>query len=81
MNLWADPTLWNDLRIVFTIIFFLFLMKWSSEFTGSKAIGVILAAIISYLTFYKHFELLIIILILFFAYPFFSAVAEGLSGK
>jgi hypothetical protein len=71
--------LWSDLKLVLTLIFFIYLLKWSSDFTGSKAIGVILAAAVAYLTFFQHFEILVFILVFFFGYPFFSKVAEGYS--
>ncbi|MEM3737780.1 MAG: hypothetical protein QXQ88_00260 [archaeon] len=73
--------IWNDLRIVFTIILFLFVYKWASDFIGSKKIGIILAAIISYFTFYLHPELIIWIIILFFGYAFLEGMAETLSEK
>jgi len=73
--------LWSDLKLVLMLVFFLYLLSWSNEFTGSKKLGLLIAVIIAYLTFFQHFEILIWILILFFAYPFFTAVSEGLSGK
>ena len=69
--------LWNDLRLVLTIIFFIYLLKWSTDFTGSKKIGLILAAVVGYLTFFKHLEILIFVLIFFFGFPFFGKMAEG----
>jgi len=69
--------LWNDLKLVLTLIFFMYLLKWSSDITGSKMLGIILAAIVAYLTFFSHFEILILVLIFFFGYPFFEKIAEG----
>ena len=58
--------LWSDLKLVLILVFFLYLLKWSNEFTGSKKLGLIIAVVIAYLTFYSHFEILIWVLILFF---------------
>ena len=72
--------LWADLRLALMLIIFIYLLKWTVDFTKSKAVGLILAAVISYLTFYQHFEILVFVLIFFFGYPFFEKVAEGFDG-
>jgi chromate transport protein ChrA len=71
---------WADLQLVFIIIFFIFLLKWTTDQVNSKVIGFILAVVIAYLTFYTHIEILILVLIFFFGFPFFSKVAEGFNG-
>jgi len=73
--------LWTDLRLVFTVIFFIYLVKWGVDLTKSKTLGIVLASIVSYFTFYSHFELVAIIVVLFFGYPFFSALADAMGGK
>lgn len=70
----------TDIGLALVIIFFLFLTKWAIDFTGSKAIGVILAVILGYLTFFQHFELIPVFLVLFFMFPFFSKLIEGFEG-
>ena len=69
--------LWTDLQLALVIIFFIYLLKWSTDFTGSKKIGIILAAIVAYLTFFQHTEFVWIILVLFFGFSFFGQIAEG----
>ncbi len=71
--------LWSDLRLAFTIIAFIFLLKWSTDILDNKPLGVILAAVIAYLTFFSHYELLIIAVILFFGYPVFKGFAEAMA--
>lgn len=73
--------LWADIKLVLTLIFFLYLLKWTSDITGSKMLGIILAAVVAYLTFFSHFEILVLVLIFFFGYPFFEKLAEGFGGN
>lgn len=73
------PDLWTDLRLAFTIIAFIFLVKWSTDTLNNKALGVILAAVIAYLTFYSHYILLVIVMIFFFGYPIFEGFYEAMS--
>jgi hypothetical protein len=40
-----------------------------------------MAIIIAFLTFFTHWEMLVIILFIFFAFPFFTGLADALSGK
>jgi len=72
--------LWTDLRLAFTLIFFVYLVKWGADLTKSKALGVLLAAVVGYLTFYSHPELVIVILVFFFGYPFFEKFGEAFGG-
>ncbi|MFH0986659.1 MAG: hypothetical protein V1911_01280, partial [Candidatus Micrarchaeota archaeon] len=72
--------LWADIRIVLIIIMFVFLLKWTLDFTKSKAVGVILATLVAYLTFYSHFELLMLILVVFFCYPFLETFSKAFNG-
>jgi hypothetical protein len=69
--------LWADVRLALIIIVFMYLLQWTVSFTKSKSIGLILAAVIAYLTFYQHYGILIFVLIFFFGYPFFEKLAEG----
>ena len=55
--------LWSDVRLALTLIIFIYLLKWTVDFTKSKALGVILAAVVAYLTFYQHFEILVFVLV------------------
>ena len=71
--------MWTDLKLALTLILFIYLVNWLSDLSKSKKIGIILAAIIAYLTFFTHFEMLIIIMVIFFAYPFFIGIADALA--
>ena len=71
-------SLFEDVKLALIIITFIFLVGWTSDKAGSKTLGIVLAAIIAYLTFYTHFEILIIVLLLFFGYPFFEQIVAGL---
>ena len=73
--------LWSDIKLVLTLIFFMYLLKWTSDLTGSKMLGIVLAAVVAYLTFFSHFEILVFVLIFFFGFPFFEKVAEGFEPK
>ncbi len=73
--------LWSDIKLVLTLIFFLYLLKWTTDMTGSKMLGIVLAAVVAYLTFFSHFELLVFVLIFFFGLPFFGKLMEGISPK
>ncbi len=73
------PDLWSDLRLAFTIIAFIFLVKWSMDTLKHKTLGVILAAVIAYLTFYRHFILLVLVVVFFFGYPLFEGFYEAVS--
>lgn len=73
------PDLWTDLKLAFTIIAFIFLVKWSTDKLEHKTLGVMLAAVIAYLTFYSHFILLVIVIIFFFGYPIFEGFYEAMS--
>lgn len=70
--------LWSDIKLALVLISFVFLLKWTSEITNSKKIGIIFAFIIAYLTFYSHFEILIFVLLFFFGYPFFAQVGDAM---
>jgi len=70
--------MWSDLRLALTIIAFIFLVKWSSDVLDNKFLGIIIAAIIAYLTFFQHYELLILGVILFFGYPIFQGIGEAM---
>ncbi len=73
------PALWNDLRLALTIIAFIFLVKWSTGVIDNKPLGIIIAAVIAYLTIFSHYELLILAVIFFFGYPVFQAFGEAMS--
>ncbi len=71
--------MWSDLRLALTIIAFLFLVKWSSDVLDNKLLGIIIGSVIAYLTFFQHYELLIIGVILFFGYPIFQGIGEAMA--
>lgn len=75
------PDLWMDLKLAFTIIAFIFLVKWSADILDNKPLGIILAAVIAYLTFFSHYELLILVVVFFFGYPLFAAFGEAMAGE
>jgi hypothetical protein len=63
------------------LILFVYLVNYLSGLSGSKKIGIIMAIVIAFLTFFTYPEMLIIILFIFFAFPFFTGLADALSGK
>ena len=71
--------MWNDLRLALVLILFLYLVSWLSSLSGSKKIGIVLAAIVAYLTFYSHWEMLVVVLVVFFMFPFFTGLADALA--
>ena len=73
--------LWSDLKLALGIMFFIYTITWLSGMTGSKKLGILIAAVVAYLTFFSHFELLIVVLILFFCFPVFEKAAEGIEYK
>lgn len=73
--------IWNDLKLALTLILFIYTVNYLSGLSGSKKIGIVMAVIVAYLTFYSHWELLVLILIVFFAYPFFGGFAKALYGE
>ncbi|MBI1973869.1 hypothetical protein HYS54_03565 [Candidatus Micrarchaeota archaeon] len=68
--------LWSDVRLALTLIVFLYLAKWTIDIGGGKKTGIIIAAVIAFLTFYSHWELLALVVVFFFAYPFFDEAAK-----
>ncbi|MFW5902653.1 MAG: hypothetical protein ACOCTT_02075 [archaeon] len=79
IGLWVAADMWGDLRLALTIIAFIFLVKWSADVLDNNLLGVIVAAIIAYLTFFRHYELLVIGIILFFGYPIFAGIADAMA--
>ena len=73
--------MWSDLKIAMTLILFVYLVTYLTGLTGSKKLGIIMAVIVAYLTFFSHWEMLVIILFIFFAFPFFTGLADALAGK
>ena len=71
--------MWSDLKLALTLILFVYLVSYLSGLTGSKKLGVVMAVVVAYLTFFSHWEMLVIILVIFFAFPFFTAIADALS--
>ena len=71
---------WEDIRIALTLILFVYLVNWMSNLTNSKTIGIILGSAIAYFSFYQHFELLILLVLFFFGYPFWETLAIGFLG-
>ncbi|RLG21834.1 hypothetical protein DRN74_00185 [Candidatus Micrarchaeota archaeon] len=73
--------LWSDIGIAITIILFVYLVKWASDLTKSKTLGIIIGAAIAYFTFYQHFEVLLFVLLFFFGYPFWESLTKGFLGE
>jgi hypothetical protein len=71
--------MWNDLKLALMLIIFLYLVTYLSGLSGSKKLGIILAAIIAYLTFFSYWQMLVIIMVIFFIFPFFTGIAEAIS--
>ncbi len=63
--------LWTDLQLAAILIVFLYLTQWAIGTTGSKKVGIMIAIIVTYLTVYRHFIILIIVMIVFFGSDFF----------
>ncbi len=78
MVTWITANMWGDLRLALTIIAFLFLAKWSADVFDNMLLAIIVATVIAYLTFFRHYELLIIGIILFFGYPIFAGIGEAM---
>lgn len=72
--------MWEDLKLALTLILFIYLVNYLSGLSGSKKIGIVLAAIVAYLTFFAYWQMLVIIMFIFFMFPFFSGLASALTG-
>ena len=64
--------LWTDLQIAAIIIVFIFLVDWAIGISKSKRVGVIIAIVLTYLTVYQHFFILVLVMFFFFGYAFFE---------
>ena len=67
----------NDLKLAFILILFIIFVKWVIDKTGSKVLAIVVAVIFAYLTFYSHYELLIIAILFFFILPSVIKLIEG----
>ena len=72
--------IWADLKLAFIIILFIIFIKWVIDKTGSKVLAIIIAVIFAYLTFYSHYELLIIAMLFFFIWPALQSLIGAYSG-
>ena len=72
-------SVFGDLQLALSLIAFIFLFKWSVSFTDSVLLGGLLALAVAYLTFFSHFEMLILVLLFFFGAPLFSGIIAGLT--
>jgi chromate transport protein ChrA len=75
MFLTAD--IWTDLRLILTLVLFVYIVQWAISQTGSKKMGVIIGSIVAYLTIYKHWEFIVLIVVVFFGYNFFYRLEEA----
>jgi hypothetical protein len=72
---------WNDIKLALALLFFIYAVVWLTELTRSPKLGILIAAIVAYLTFFKYWEIVIFVLIFFFGYPFFEQFAYGYAPK
>jgi chromate transport protein ChrA len=75
MFLSAD--IWIDIRIILTLVLFVYIIQWAISQTGSKKMGVIVGSIVAYLTVYRHWEFIVLIVVFFFGYNFFYRLEEA----
>ena len=64
--------LWTDLQLASILFVFVYLTQWAIGMTGSRRVGILLAIVLVYLTIYQHFEVLVLVMIIFFGYAFFD---------
>jgi hypothetical protein len=72
-----EGTFWTDFRLALILILFVYIVQWAISQTGSKKMGVIIGSIVAYLSVYKHWELMILIVVVFFGYNFFYRLEEA----
>lgn len=70
----------NDLKLAFVLILFIIFIKWVIDKTGSKVLAIVIAVIFAYLTFYSHYELLIIAILFFFLWPAIEQLIKAYRG-
>ena len=68
---------WADVKLAFVLLLFIIFIKWVIDKTGSKVLAIVIAVIFAYLTFYSHYELLIIAILFFFVLPSVIKLIEG----
>jgi hypothetical protein len=71
------PTIF-DLHLAMAMIFFVWALNWSRSNLGNIRIAVLYAALLVYLTVYKHLQITIVILILLFLATFGKGLFETL---
>ena len=71
--------IWSDLKLAFVLLLFIIFIKWVIDKTGSKVLAIVVAVIFAYLTFYSHYELLIIAMLFFFILPVLIKLIEAYS--
>ena len=67
---------WSDLRLILTLVLFVYIVQWAISQTGDKKLGVIVGSIVAYLTIYQHWEMIVFIVVVFFGYNFFYRLEE-----
>jgi ABC-type amino acid transport system permease subunit len=73
----VDASFWTDFRLALILIVFVYIVQWTISQTGSKKTGVIVGTIVAYLSIFRHWELLVFIIIFFFGYNFFYRLEEA----
>lgn len=58
----------SDLRLAGILVVFIYLVQWGIGMTGSRKVGILLAIIVTFLTIYQHFILLVLVVFFFFGY-------------
>lgn len=64
--------LMEDLRLALTLIILVYFAQWAIAGTGSRKVGILVALIIVYLTVWRHFIILVLVVMFFFGYAFFE---------
>lgn len=72
---------WSDLKLALMLMVFVYVVQWMTGITGSKKVGIVIAAVVAYLTIFSHFEILLFVILFFFAYPFWDRMVEGFAGE
>ena len=66
----------SDVRLALVLILFVYIVQWGISQTGDKKLGVIVGSIVAYLSICKHWEFIVIIVVVFFGYNFFYRLEE-----
>lgn len=63
----------QDIKLALVVIMFIMIVKWTNDKLEKPVLGVIIAAILSYLTFFSHYDLLVLAFVVVFVWPFIIA--------